>query len=180
MRPPSDYYRRLRNAGLSHVEFGTESLSPGMLRRYRKPFTVEHALAAHAEARVAGLHVAHYVLLGGPGETVASVNATLDLCDRIEDAALFFFCGVRIYPGTPLYSVALREGRVGPTDDLLAPRFYLPTGLHPDTIHDLVSTRSRGRRHWVVGSGDASTAAVMKRMYQRGQVGPLWDRLVPG
>jgi hypothetical protein len=30
----------------------------------------------------------------------------------------------------------------------------------------------------VVGSGDSQMAAIMKRMYQRGQVGPLWDRLV--
>ena len=180
MRPRADYYCRLRNAGLSHVEFGTESLSPVMLGRYRKPFTVEHALAAHREARAAGLHVAHYILLGGPGETVETVNATLDLCDRIEDAVLFFFCGVRIYPGTQVHAIALREGQVGPTDDLLAPRFYAPAGLHLDVINDMVSARSRGRSHWVLGSGDANMAAVMKRLYQRGQIGPLWDRLVPG
>jgi len=179
-RPPGGYYQRLRDAGLTHVEFGTESLSPVMLRSYRKPFTVDHALAAHAEARAAGLHVAHYILLGGPGETVESVTATLELCDRIEDAALFFFCGVRIYPGTQLHDVALAEGQIAPSDDLLAPRFYSPSGLPPDAISAMVSERSRGRRHWVVGSGDENMAALMKRMYQRGQIGPLWDRLVPG
>jgi len=179
-RPPTDYYRRLRDAGLSHAEFGTESLSPVMLRHYRKPFTVEHALAAHADARAAGLHVAHYILLGGPGETVESVTATLDRCDGINDAALFFFCGVRIYPGTELHAIALAEGQVGAGDDLLAPRFYTPAGLSADAIGEMVLARSQGRRHWVVGSGDDKMAALMKRMYQRGQVGPLWDRLVPG
>lgn len=178
MRPPRDYYRRLRDAGLTHVEFGTESLSPAMLRAYRKPFTVDHALAAHAEARAAGLHVAHYILLGGPGETVDTVKATLDQCDRIEDAALFLFCGVRIYPSTEVHEIAIREGQIKSTDDLLEPRFYTPAGFARDTIENLVVARSRGRRHWVVGSGDSQMAAVMKRLYQRGQVGPLWDRLV--
>lgn len=178
LKPRRDYYRRLRDAGLTHAEFGTESLSPAMLKQYRKPFTVEHALAAHAEARAAGLHVAHYIMLGGPGETEATVQETLDRCDEISDAALFIFCGVRIYPGTKVHAQALREGQVDAQDDLLAPRFYAPAAIDVETIGKMVSARARGRRHWVTGSGDADMAAIVKRMYQRGHIGPLWDRLV--
>jgi radical SAM superfamily enzyme YgiQ (UPF0313 family) len=177
-RPPRDYYQRLREAGLTHAEFGTESFSPSMLERYRKPFVVEHALAAHAEARAAGLHVAHYIMLGGPGETAGTVAETLDRCDAIADAALFFFCGVRIYPSTQLHAIALREGQVHPDDDLLEPRFYVPTGIEIGAIAAMVAARARGRRHWVTGSGSAEMAQALKRMYQRGRVGPLWDRLV--
>jgi len=179
LRPPPDYYRRLRAAGLTHAEFGTESLAPAMLRALRKPFSVEHALAAHREARAAGLFVAHYILLGGPGETRASVSETLDRCERLEGAALFFFCGIRIYPRTELHRIALAERQVTPGDDLLAPRFYEPAGLPVAAIADLVATRARGRRHWVVGSGDQQMAAAMKRLYQRGRIGPLWELLVP-
>ena len=130
-------------------------------------------------ARRAGLHVAHYMLLGGPGETRATVTETLDLCDRLEDAALFFFCGVRIYPRTQLHRTAVREGQVAPQDDLLTPRFYAPAGLPLETLAEMVATRSRGRRHWVIGSGNEQMAAAMTRMYQRGRIGPLWDLLVP-
>jgi radical SAM superfamily enzyme YgiQ (UPF0313 family) len=178
LRPQQDYYQRLREAGLSHAEFGTESLSPSMLKQYRKPFTVEHALAAHAAARAAGIHVAHYIMLGGPGETEATVRETLDHCDRLDDAALFFFCGVRIYPGTTVHAQAMREGQVDANDDLLVPRFYNSPSVGVDTIGTMVKDRARGRRHWVIGSGDAEMAALIKRMYQRGRVGPLWDRLV--
>lgn len=178
MRPPRDYYHRLREAGLTHAEFGTESFSPAMLKRYRKPFVVEHALAAHAEARAAGLHVAHYIMLGGPGETAETVSETLDRCDRIDDAALFFFCGVRIYPSTQLHAIALREGQISADDDLLEPRFYVPAGLSLDAMAGMVNDRARGRRHWVTGSGSAEMARAIERMYQRGRVGPLWDRLV--
>jgi hypothetical protein len=177
-RPPRDYYRQLRLAGLTHVEFGTESFSTAMLKRYRKPFTVEHALAAHDEARAAGLHVAHYIMLGGPGESADTVTETLDRCDGIDDAALFFFCGVRIYPSTQLHAIALREGQIGADDDLLEPRFYVPAGISLEAIAGMVNARARGRRHWVTGSGSAKMARTIKRMYQRGRVGPLWDRLV--
>jgi radical SAM superfamily enzyme YgiQ (UPF0313 family) len=178
LRPPTNYYRRLKEVGLTHAEFGTESLSAEMLRQFRKPFTPEHAFRAHREARAAGLYVAHYILLGGPGETIETVNETLDACDRIGDAAFFFFCGVRIYPATGMHRLALREGAIRPEDDLLTPRFYAPAGLPLDTISDMVSARARGRRHWVIGSGDDHMASAIKRMYQRGRVGPLWDLLV--
>jgi hypothetical protein len=177
-RPPRDYYRRLRAAGLTHAEFGSESFSPTMLKRYRKPFLVEHALAAHREARAAGLHVAHYIMLGGPGETAETVTETLDRCDAIDDAALFFFCGVRIYPSTQLHAIALREGQILPDDELLEPRFYVPAGIELAAVAAMVAARARGRRHWVTGSGSAEMAQALKRMYQRGRVGPLWDRLV--
>ena len=179
LRPPAGYYRKLRDAGLTHAEFGTESLSATMLRAFRKPFTVEHALAAHREARAAGLHVAHYILLGGPGETRETVTETLDRCDRIEDATLFFYCGVRIYPRTEMHRLARAEGQLSPGDDLLAPRFYAPAGLPVEAIAQMVARRGRGRRRWVIGSGDEQMAATMKRMYQRGRVGPLWELLVP-
>jgi radical SAM superfamily enzyme YgiQ (UPF0313 family) len=178
VKPPRDYYRRLREAGLTHAEFGTESLSAAMLVNYRKPFTVQHALAAHAEARAAGLHVAHYIMLGGPGETEATVQETLARCDQLDDAALFLFCGVRIYPGTTVHRLALGEGQVEPTDDLLAPRFYAPPAISVEAIGQMVTAHARGRRHWVIGSGDAAMAAVIKRMYQRGHIGPLWERLL--
>jgi hypothetical protein len=177
-RPRRDYYRSLRAAGLTHAEFGTESFSPAMLKRYRKPFVVEHALMAHAEARAAGLHVAHYIMLGGPGETAQTVTETLDRCDSLDDAALFFFCGVRIYPSTQLHAIALREGQIRADDDLLEPRFYLPADIRLEAIAQMVNQRARDRRHWVTGSGSAEMAQTIKRMYQRGRVGPLWDRLV--
>jgi radical SAM superfamily enzyme YgiQ (UPF0313 family) len=178
LRPPPGYYRRLREAGLTHAEFGTESFAPAMLQAYRKPFSAPHTLAAHREARAAGLHVAHYLLLGGPGETRATVAETLDQCERLDDAVLFFFCGVRIYPRTELHALALAQGQVAPTDDLLAPRFYAPAGLPVGAIAELVAARGRGRRNWVIGSGDERMATAMKRLYQRGRIGPLWELLV--
>ena len=63
-----DYFRILADAGLSHAEFGSESLSDLVPKAYRKPFRAENVFKAHAAAVEAGLHVAHYLLFGGPGE----------------------------------------------------------------------------------------------------------------
>ena len=74
---PDGYFRMLRDAGLTHVEFGTESLSNPVLASYRKPYQSRHVFAAHQSAIDAGLHVAHYFLLGGPGENADTLEETL-------------------------------------------------------------------------------------------------------
>jgi hypothetical protein len=179
LRPRDGYYEQLAKAGLTHVEFGTESLSARMLRTYRKPFTCEHVKQAHRAARSAGLHVAHYFMLGGPGESRETVIETLDGCEQLASAALFFFCGVRVYPGTSLHELALRQGQVKPDQDLLDPTFYRPSAIGTDEISGMVAERAKGRLNWVIGSGDDAMSRMTARMRRRGMIGPLWDRIIP-
>ncbi len=89
--PPEEYFQILADAGLSHVEFGTEALSDRVLKSYGKSFRVNQILKAHNAAVQSGLHVAHYILLGGPGEDEESLNETLSNIEDLHKAAFFFF-----------------------------------------------------------------------------------------
>src|SRR5208283_3756289 len=79
--PPVDYYKHLADAGLTHVEFGTESLSDLMLINLGKPFVAADVFRAHSQALKANLHIAHYFLLGGPGENYQTLQKTLNGMD---------------------------------------------------------------------------------------------------
>ena len=129
---PPDYFPILADCGLKHVEFGTESLSDIMLAGYRKPFTVRHVFDAHRAANAADLHVAHYFLFGGPGEMAKTLDESFSLMDRLERTVLFLFCGMRIYPHTSLYEIALQEGQVLPGQSILEPVFYQPFFNEPE------------------------------------------------
>ncbi len=176
--PPQGYFRSLAAAGLTHVEFGTESLSDPVLAAYHKHFRAEHVFAAHAAAVGAGLHVAHYFLLGGPGETSDTVNETLGRVERLDRCALFFFCGMRIYPRTGLCELTRREGQAGDTRSLLAPTFFRPPGLEGRVILERVEGQAGGRPNWVIGDGGEKTADVVARLHAHGHAGPLWEYLV--
>ena len=178
MSPPDGFYERMAAAGCTHVEFGTESLSDAMLPRFGKPFRFEAIIDAHRSARLAGLHVAHFMILGGPGETLGTLNDTMDRCDQIAGSAIFFFCGMRICPGTGLERLALAIGQIGPGESLLEPKFYEPPDLSLRTIADRVHERAAGRDSWIVGAGADRAAALLTRLYERGNTGPLWERLV--
>ena len=176
--PPDGFYARMADSGCSHVEFGTESLSEAMLPRLGKAFRRAHVLAAHAAARTAGLHVAHFFLLGGPDETDVTLDETLDGAERLEGAALFFFCGMRIYRGTELERIERAAGRLATGQSLLQPVFYEPPGLPLAAIAARVRAHAAGRTRWVVGDGADRAARLLARWHARGETGPLWERLV--
>ncbi|HOT44634.1 MAG TPA: lipid biosynthesis B12-binding/radical SAM protein [Spirochaetota bacterium] len=177
-KPPADYYRLLSDAGMTHAEFGTESLSDAMLASYRKPFNVRDAIASHRAAVDAGLYVAHYLLLGGPGETRETIEETLRNAEGLDRTVLFFFCGIRIYPHTRIYDIALSEGQISEGDNLLEPVFYQSRGISSDEILRVVGERARGRENWFVGSTSEHTTRLVARMHRQGHTGPLWEHMI--
>lgn len=176
---PPDYYHIMADSGLTHIEFGTESLTDRVLKAYGKPFKKDEIFRAHRLALDAGIHVAHYLMPGGPGEDEGTLEETLTGVEQLEKTVLFFFCGVRIYPHTALYDIALREGQISPGQDLLEPVFYRSGNLSSNIIEKKLTERAAGRSHWVIGSGGDKTAKVISRMYAHGHYGPLWEHLIP-
>ena len=175
---PDDYFRNLRDAGLTHVEFGTESLSNPVLASYRKPYQSRHVFSAHQSAIDAGLHVAHYFLLGGPGENADTLEETLSGITNLNKSVFFFFCGMRIYPYTKLYDIAVEEGQITRSQSILEPVFYHSPAIGTEQIIRMVKARAEGHPNWIIGSGGEETAGIISRMHQRGHTGPLWEFLV--
>ena len=175
---PDDYFRIMADSGLTHVEFGTDSLSNHVLESYRKPFRAHHIFKTHQAAIDAGLYVAHYFLLGGPGENPQTLKETLVGVDSLKKSALFFFCGMRIYPGTALYDIAINEEQVQEGRSILEPVFYRSPLIDKDEIVRQVRQAAEDRVNWVIGAGGQDTAEIIRRLYQRGHSGPMWDYLI--
>ncbi len=175
---PDNYFPIMADAGLKHVEFGTESLADSMLKTYRKPFRVKDVFTAHQQALDAGVHVAHYFLLGGPGESSTTIKESLDNIEKLEKTVLFFFIGIRIYPNTPLYDIAMAQGKISPETNLLEPIFYQSDAIDREAIDALVRARVGKRINWLIGSGGDDGSNIVSRMHERGFVGPLWEYLI--
>jgi radical SAM superfamily enzyme YgiQ (UPF0313 family) len=178
LKQPEDYFRILSDAGLTHVEFGTDSLSNSILASYAKPFRQGQVFKNHQAAIDAGLYVAHYFLMGGPGETPQTLQETLTAVDRLEKSALFFFCGMRIYPDTALYEIAVKEGQIKEGRSILEPVFYRSPFIDTDEIVKQIQKAADRRLNWVIGAGGEDTAEIISRLYQRGHCGPMWEYLI--
>jgi radical SAM superfamily enzyme YgiQ (UPF0313 family) len=176
--PPQDYYQIMADAGLKHVEFGTDSLSNDVLALYAKPFRVKHVLNAHKSAIDAGLYVLHYFLLGGPGEDDDSLNETFSNIDKLDKTVLFFFCGMRIYPHTALYDIAVKERQISKSQSIIEPVFYESRLISSNKIIHFVEEQMKERTNWIIGSVRDNTPEILSRMYARGHYGPLWEHLI--
>jgi radical SAM superfamily enzyme YgiQ (UPF0313 family) len=106
---------KMKRAGCSEIDFGVESGSPAVLRRMRKPFTLEIAERVLREANAAGLKTGVNILVGFPGEGEEEFGETLRFLERnamvINKVANLSVCFVKphsdLYYNPSKYKIAL-------------------------------------------------------------------------
>jgi radical SAM superfamily enzyme YgiQ (UPF0313 family) len=177
-RTSPEYARLLARSGLTHAEFGTESLSDPVLREYGKPFRVEDVRQAHQALGDAGVHRAHFLLLGGPGETTDTVLETLANARKLPDTVFFPFATMRIYPGTPLHKRAIAEGVIAPDDPLFDPTFYCSPGVDRDWLDSRLAAEAERASNWVLDDSMPGIVDLVARLHAKGRYGPMWEYLV--
>ncbi len=169
--------RLMARSGCKAIEFGTDSGSATMIRNLKKEFEPEDLRQASALCHRYGLKFCHSLLLGGPGETLDTVNETIDLMDELQPTAVIALVGIRVLPGTGMVEIALRDGQIDPDDNLLYPKFYVSPGLGDELI-DRVEAHARSHSNWIVpGKGIRTNIAVLQKLRERKIKGQLWRLL---
>ena len=165
----------MARAGLAHIEFGSDSFCDAVLEAYGKRLTFEEILNSNNLARQEGIDCCHYLICGGPGETLATLETGFQNSLRLSGAVIMAVVGMRVYPGTPLLQRALAEGRVLPEADLLKPTYYLASGLTLETVFERLQHFAQRSPNWIVGDPVPAYVTLTERLRKRGVVGPLWS-----
>lgn len=124
----------MEEAGFVGAGITVESASSAVLARLKKGFSAEVVHRAAEAIRRHRLPCIWIFMLGGPGETRATVEETLDFARSAVRAsdAVFFTTGIRIYPGTELDRIAREQGVLTlPPEKMLEPVFYVSPELDP-------------------------------------------------
>ena len=124
----------MRPAGFRWLGITAESASDAVLARLDKGFDAERVRDVAMRVEQAGMGVLWIFLVGGPGETPATLEETLRFAEwRLSRGdAVYLTVGLRIYPGTTLQRIAAEEGVIDASDPLLAPAFYFSPALDQD------------------------------------------------
>ncbi len=124
----------MRRAGFRTLGITAESASDPVLERLEKGFNAAKVREVAERVEKSGIRTLWIFLVGGPGETRATLEETLTFARwRLERGdAVYLTVGLRVYPGTTLHRVAVSEGKVAPDDSLLAPTFYFTDALSFD------------------------------------------------
>lgn len=128
---PRELLSAMRAAGFRTLGITAESASDAVLERLEKGFTAAKAREVAERVERAGIRTLWIFLVGGPGETAATLEETLSFAAwRLgRGDAVYLTVGLRVYPGTTLHRIAVDEGVVAAGDTLLAPRFYFSPAL---------------------------------------------------
>ena len=168
--------RLLKRSGLTAMEVGTDAASDQTLAGLNKQFTFEDIIEFSRACIQAQIPTAHYIIFGGPDETDATVAEGLQNIQKLKQCVVFAFSGIRIYPDTGLYDLALREGIIVKTDTLLKPVYYFSPNLAPEIMNTTIETAFRGHRNLIFPPSEGLIRrATMNRFGYRGL---LWDQLI--
>jgi len=166
----------MKRSGLKAAEFGTDAACDRTLRAQGKGFTFQDVLETNELFVAQEVPGAHFVMFGGPKETEDTVRESLENLARLRHTVVFAFTGVRIFPGTPLRILAIREGLISADDPLRPPVYYHAPGLAPERLFELLEAGFSGRRdRFFPPERGRERLEVLQRMGFRGQ---LWDSLV--
>lgn len=176
-----ELFDALEAAGFAGVGITVESAADAVLAGLRKGFGTEHVHRAAAVVRRHRLPCAWIFMFGGPGETPETVRETLRFAEshvRPTDIA-FFGCGVRVYPGTELETIARAQGVLElPADRMLEPVFYVSPGVEAAWVRE--ATLSALRRNMRFMSGDSLSFRFLPQLHRVGYAlglrPPLWTR----
>jgi radical SAM superfamily enzyme YgiQ (UPF0313 family) len=99
-------------SGCIAVNIGMESGSPEILRKVKKPGTVENFVeAADILRKFPQIHSSVFLMVGFPGETMAQITQTIDVARRM-DMDWYRISPVQPLPNTPMYDAMVEQGLV--------------------------------------------------------------------
>jgi radical SAM superfamily enzyme YgiQ (UPF0313 family) len=166
----------MRAAGLRHVEFGSDSFSDPVLKRYGKSFCFQEIEDVSRLAHELKLNYSHFLIVGGPGETPETLEETITRAVSLPGAYYFATIGMRVYPGTPLWREINpeKDGEV-PGDYLVEPRFYLAPGFTVNGVYSRLNAVRAQSHNWIIGDPPPDFLVTMDKLRRRGVRGPMWE-----
>lgn len=184
MDTPDELFPLMKQAGFNAVMITPEAANDTMLRNLRKGFTMEHVHRCLRLARESGISCFWFFMLGGPGETPATVDETVSFVEQNltwKGCLSLFMTGVRILPGTELARQALEEGALAPDTDLFDPRFYLSPQVSEEWVLRRINAAISRHSNIVHAAeeGRSVLERVMRRALNAAGIPPPYWRFLP-
>jgi radical SAM superfamily enzyme YgiQ (UPF0313 family) len=174
----------MKRAGFIAMIISADSADDGMLKSLGKGFDRAQLDMTARWARESGLRATWFFLVGGPGETRESVEASVafaerELCHRLF--ATVFMTGIRLLPGTRLTEQLIGEGLLDSGIDLAQPVFYFADTVDEEWVLARI-TEGIGRcptiAHGAEETGSAAEQLFYRLLSAVGAPPPYW-RFLP-
>ncbi|MBT9485468.1 radical SAM protein [Sediminibacterium sp.] len=121
----------MKKAGCRLIVTGFESVDQNVLDRVNKGIKMNVVSQYVKDAKKAGIKIHACFMAGNPGDSLETLNKTLDWAiDNNFDTIQFF--PLQVYPGTKAYDWAVESGYIRNQDFR---NWVSPTGMHSNTLN---------------------------------------------
>ena len=155
----------MKKAGFTQIDVTPDSASPSVIKNLGKGFTIEDIRRTALLIKEFDLPAMWFFLFGGPGENRSTFNETMDFIDEFINPAdlVYMSGGLRIYPGTPLYTLALNERYVSADENLLQPFvFYFSKDAPRTSLREWILEACRDRVNCLPSSDTTPQPEMLK------------------
>lgn len=154
----------MTQAGFAQIDSTPDSASPKVLKKLGKNFSLDQLRQTACLIKKHRMPTMWFFLFGGPGETKRTIAETFDFIDHYvyQDDMVHITEGLRIYPHTPLYQLAIEEKIIARENSLLNPRFYVSTDLGEVELEKIISIEIAGRPNCIRVSETRPHPELMK------------------
>lgn len=169
MHTSEKLFSLMQEAGFGQIDATPDSASPKVLEKLNKGFKQEDIQKMALLIRQFDLPTMWFFLFGGPGEDDQTFRETMDFIDNYlnPDDLVYMTAGLRIYPKTPLYSIAVEEGRIQPGQSVFYPPvFYFSDTMPKQRIDQLIKEASRTRPNCIPAVEASPPPEMMKEAIQ--------------
>ena len=185
--------RLIKMAGCRGIDFGVDNGNEEILKNLGRDFGKDVIRNTARICHRYGITFMFDLLLGGPGETPGTVRETIDLMRETEPDRVGVMVGVRIYAGTELGNMVLKEdpmeenrnlqGKVKENTGFFEPVFYLSSELG-ENVYSYISELIGGDERFFFATRDDEKRGynynqnqVLVEAIKKGYRGAYWDIL---
>jgi len=180
-----ELFELMTGAGFVQIDATPDSASPAVLKKLDKGFTMEEVEKMAILIKKFDLPTMWFFLFSGPGETRETFRETIDFIDNYVslDDLVYMNAGLRIYPNTPLYSVAIKEGLVMPDQSILQPSvFYFSEKCGKEEINQLIKEAAKTRPNCLPSNETTPSPDMIKEAHalrnEKGLTEPMFRTLL--
>ena len=157
----------MKASGCVAIDFGVESGSNKILENINQKQTSLDIEKAFDLVHKAGISPRAYLMVGSPGEDVATIDQTVQLISRIKPASSTGASLLWLLPGTKIYEDALASGHI--SEDFWLDSDEVPFNQQEHSLQELESLRKRLMLGIVRAKGKISLRVTynLKRIYYK-------------
>jgi radical SAM superfamily enzyme YgiQ (UPF0313 family) len=164
-----ELFELMMEAGFVQIDATPDTASPTLLANLGKGFELDEVRQMATAIRKFNLPTMWFFLFGGPGENEDTFKETLDFIDQYinPEDLVYMASGLRVYPNTPLETIAMQEQVIKPGQSLLYPPvFYFSKGISRDRLVQLILEATAERLNCIYSAETRPPVEMLKEAHK--------------